>query len=153
MSRYILMASFVGAMAVALAAQAPQQGTKFIGTWKLDVARSHYTPGPAPKAETVTVGAADISIEGTNADGTPYHASYAPIQGKAVPVTGGEANETATVTRVNSRTLRFENVVGKGKMSGRVVLARSGNLVTATFQGTDKDGKPVHSREVYTRQP
>ncbi len=153
MSRYIFMASFVGAMAVALAAQAPQTGTQFIGTWKLDVARSHFTPGPAPKAETVTVGDADISIEGTNADGTPYHLTYTPINGKSVPVTGGEPGQTTTITRVNSRTWRIHDVAGKGKMSGRVVLSRSGKLATATFQGTDKDGKPARAREIYSRQP
>jgi hypothetical protein len=30
------------------------QGEPFAGTWKLDVAKSKYDPGPAPKSQTRT---------------------------------------------------------------------------------------------------
>ena len=43
------------ALSVSSTAQAPDP---FVGTWKLDVAKSTYKPGPAPKSLTVVIEAA-----------------------------------------------------------------------------------------------
>src|ERR1039457_3689941 len=65
-----------------------------IGTWKLNVAKSKYTPAPFPlKSMTVTREAADGGVKqtttGEQADGTAINASYtAKYDGKDVQVTG-----------------------------------------------------------------
>lgn len=151
--KYLSTMVVFASLAVALAGQAPQQGTKFIGTWKLDAAHSRYTPGPTPKAETVTVTATEVSIEGTNPDGSAYHVSYTPINGQSVPVTGGAPNETTKITRVSDRVLQLEMTAGQAKRKGRATLSARGQSVTVNVKGTDAEGKPISSHEVYIRQP
>ena len=47
-------------VAIAASGAAPiAQGIPGIGTWKLNVAKSKYSPGPAPKSATVTFSAVD----------------------------------------------------------------------------------------------
>ena len=55
MSRRSVLVSLAGILALGLTlsvnAQAPQG---LIGTWKLNVAKSKFSPGPAPKSMTIT---------------------------------------------------------------------------------------------------
>jgi len=60
----------VGVLTAALGsagvAQTPVPG---LGTWKLNVAKSKYSPGPAPKSATVTFStAAQVQTESESAD-------------------------------------------------------------------------------------
>ena len=59
------------ALSVSSTAQAPDP---FVGTWKVDLAKSTYKPGPAPKNLTVTIEAAGkgikVAAEGVAGDGT-----------------------------------------------------------------------------------
>ncbi|HEX7528268.1 MAG TPA: hypothetical protein VF425_04110, partial [Thermoanaerobaculia bacterium] len=45
----------------------------WIGTWKLNVAKSKYTPGPGPKSQTLkfeaTPAGIKLSTDGVNAEG------------------------------------------------------------------------------------
>lgn len=51
------------------------QTDSFLGTWTLNVAKSKYSPGPPPKAQTSTYEAAGqgvkVTAKGTGADGKP----------------------------------------------------------------------------------
>ena len=55
-----LTAVFALAVNVSTGAQAPDP---LVGTWKLDVAKSTYKPGPAPKSATVVIEAAGKGIK------------------------------------------------------------------------------------------
>ena len=59
----------IAAAAVELAAQGADP---FVGKWQLNVAKSKYTPGPAPKSETRTyvVAGQDIKASSQGVDGT-----------------------------------------------------------------------------------
>src|SRR5450756_1548650 len=71
-----------------------------LGTWKLDVAKSKYTPAPMPiKSLTVTREASDggvkVTITGEQADGTAINATYTiKYDGKGVQVTGNSPYDT-----------------------------------------------------------
>lgn len=69
------------------------QGNPFVGTWKLNIAKSKFEPGPAPKSPTRTVVAqgegAKYSFDGDGADGTSFSYSFTgKYDGKDYPVTG-----------------------------------------------------------------
>ena len=55
---------------------APAQNQQLVGTWKVDIAKSKYEPGAAPKNETLRfepVGDGfKVSLDGVNQQG-PYH--------------------------------------------------------------------------------
>jgi len=54
MKRFLCLLSFVVITALA-AGPLIAQTNPFIGTWKLNVAKSKFEPGPAPKSQTRTV--------------------------------------------------------------------------------------------------
>src|SRR6476659_3145337 len=85
----------VGTVVAALAAiqLAAQAADPLIGTWELSIAKSTYTPGPAPKSETRTYVVAGQEIQATSkgvgADGTPTSGQWTVnYDGKDRPLTG-----------------------------------------------------------------
>jgi hypothetical protein len=81
-------------LALAIATVAAFGADNTIGTWKLDLAKSKYSPAPMPvKSLTVTREAADggvkVTITGEQADGTAINSSYtAKYDGKDVQIAG-----------------------------------------------------------------
>src|SRR6476469_641417 len=65
-----------------------------IGTWKLNVAKSKFSPGPAPKSQTLKIEAwgtdgVTYTADGVDADGKPTHWTFqGKYDGKAVPFKG-----------------------------------------------------------------
>jgi hypothetical protein len=77
-----------------------------LGTWKLNVAKSKYSPGPAPKSVTVTYEAAGDGYKRTGesiaADGKKTSFEYtAKYDGKDYPVKGSENFDAISVKRID----------------------------------------------------
>jgi hypothetical protein len=52
-----------------------------VGTWKLNLSKSKYSPGPAPKSQTLKIEAwgddgVKYTADGTSADDKPLHAEF-----------------------------------------------------------------------------
>jgi hypothetical protein len=145
-----LAACFVGAAAI-LAADAN------VGTWKLNSAKSKFTPG-TPKNDTVIVEAVGanmkITVDGTDGDGKPAHNVWTgKFDGKDYSVTGDPASDMRSYTKVNDRTLTLAQKKGsKVTTTGRIVLSADGKSRTVTITGTDPQGKKVASTAVYDKQ-
>jgi hypothetical protein len=79
MKRLLVLAAFV---AVSLVGLGPllAQTNPFVGTWKLNVAKSKYVGVQPPKSETETVQAqgdgANVNFEGVAGDGSPIAFSF-----------------------------------------------------------------------------
>jgi hypothetical protein len=120
-----------------------------IGTWKLNVEKSKYTPGPMPvKTLTVTREAADGGVKqtvtGERADGTAISASYtAQYDGKDVHVTGNAPYDMIAIKQVNANTLTDTRAKTGStyKATGRTVVSNSGKTMTTTTKGTNSEGK------------
>jgi hypothetical protein len=120
-----------------------------LGTWKLNVAKSTYTPAPFPiKSLTAMREASDGGVKQTTtverADGTVVHASYtAKYDGKDVQVTGNGNYDTIAIKQVNDNTLTDERkkTGGPFKASARTVISNGGKTMTTTTKGTNADGK------------
>jgi hypothetical protein len=100
-----------------------------IGTWKLNVAKSKYTPGPTPKSATLTYEETADGIkrtgESVDADGKTTSFEYtAKFDGKDYPITGSDLYDAISLKRINEQTAE-----GTLKKSGKVVSrARAGSL-------------------------
>jgi hypothetical protein len=132
-----------------------------IGTWKLNVEKSKYTPAPFPvKSLTSTREASDGGVKVTNtgerADGTPINSSYtAKYDGTESHVTGsGAPYDTVAIKQVNANTLTDErkNTGGSYHATGRYVISGGGKTMTWTAKGTDADGKAFTATFVYEKQ-
>lgn len=137
------------------------QDNPFVGTWKLNVAKSKYEPGPAPKSMNRAVVAqgqgAKYSSEGVGADGTPFAFSFASnYDGKESPITGTGAPggaDSISLKRISPN--KVEAILKRGgKESGTSVaeVSADGKVTTLNSKGTNPDGKPYHTVSVYDKQ-
>lgn len=85
--RAVVFGALVVAMGAASSAQTPVPG---LGMWKLNVAKSKFSPGPAPKNSMVTFSAVGAGvkavIDAVGASGQKTHWEYtAGFDGKRIP--------------------------------------------------------------------
>jgi hypothetical protein len=138
-----------------------EEKAPFAGTWKLDLAKSKYDPGPAPRSATdvnTDVNGAMKSVqESVDAEGKASKVEWtAKFDGKDYPVTGGAAGTTISLTRPDSADPRTVDwvwkVPGKPVVSGRTVYSKDGKSRTITDKSTDAAGKTTARTRVYQRQ-
>ena len=154
--RAAAMAGFVAVVAGTVLAQSPDA---HIGTWKANLAKSTYNPGPAAKSATTTIDAAGagtkVIVDQSLADGTVRHWEFtANYDGKDVPVTGNNPDaDTIARTRPNANTVNsVSKKGGKTTILQTSVVSSDGKMRTVTTTGTNGAGKPVNNVVVYDRQ-
>src|SRR4051794_30212666 len=113
MTRTYLTTAFASMLAALLGGAVLAQTTDSqVGTWKLNVAKSKYSPGPVPKSATTKIEAAGAStkvvVDQTLADGTTRHFEFtANYDGKDNPVTGDNPDaDMVARTRINANTVQ-----------------------------------------------
>jgi hypothetical protein len=141
---------FVG-VAVCLAADT------FIGTWKLNEAKSKIGAGSPKLTTTVYEAVGDsvkVTVDGTDGDGKPLHNEWTgKYDGKDYPVTGDPSTDTRSYKKVNDHTLAFTNKKGdKVTISGLGVVSADGKTRTVTLTGTDSKGNKFSTTAVYHKQ-
>ena len=152
----VMLAAAVLAAAVVTAAQTTDP---FVGTWRLNVAKSKYTPGPTPKSITSTYEAAGkgykVSVKNEPSTGPVQQYSYTTtLDGTDTPVTGNNPNaDTISVKRIDARTLEIVNKKGgKVTTTQRQVVSADGKTRTVTTTGTDASGQKVNNVAVFEKQ-
>ena len=130
-----------------------------VGVWKLNVAKSKYSPGPAPTSGTTTIEAAGagtkVSVDQTFPDGAKRQYSFtANYDGKDVAVTGNSPDmDMAARTRVNANTVKtVAKKNGKVTTTQTSTVSSDGKTRTVTTKGKNAKGQPVNNVAVYERQ-
>ena len=157
--RLLKLASMLVLAAVACA-PAFAQSSPAIGTWKLNVEKSKYDPGPAPKSLTRTLEAqgdnVKYSFDGVTAEGIGFTYSFTvAFDGKESPISGSMPGgaDAISITRTDSNN--FEATLTKaGKVIGtaKSEISKDGKVTTVTARGTNADGQPTSSLAVYDKQ-
>ena len=89
-----------------------------------------------------------VTINETNAEGKSITWHYKPVEGQAVTVIGRD-NTTVLVKKVNDHTNeQIWNSNGRTNRS-KAVLSKDGKTTTFTMDGTDKDGKPSATGDIW----
>jgi hypothetical protein len=150
----------IAALIIASAAPALAQpaGDPFLGTWKLDLARSSFTPGPPPKAKTLVFSAtADgILIDETEVepDGQvlTFKIPYAR-DGRPTPQTASPAYDMLAVTQPDAFTADWK-VMRQGQVIGsaRASVSRDGRTLTMVSRIRPDAGSTRSQRSVFDRQ-
>jgi len=129
-----------------------------IGTWKLNAAKSKYTPGPAPKSATITYEETADGIkrtgESVDAEGKTTSFQYtAKYDGKEYPITGSDLYDAITLKRINDQTAEATlKKSGKVVSHARRIISKDGKVMTLTITGTDPKGEKMHNVAVYDKQ-
>ncbi len=149
-----------GLIALAITTIAALGADNSIGTWKLNVKKSTYTPAPMPVKSLVVAreasdGGVKVTTTGEQANGTAINASYtAKYDGKDVQVTGNSPYDTISIKQVNANTLTDarKKTGGPYHATGRTVISKGGKTMTTTTKGTNADGKQFVSTFVFDKQ-
>jgi hypothetical protein len=153
--RLLILGIVLGAGIATLSAQAANPR---IGTWQLNVAKSKYSPGPAPKSQTLKIEASGqgekVTSELTDAAGARTTTSYtANYDGKDYPLSGSPTADMVSLKRINARTSeRVDKRVGKTVSTYRRVVSPDGKTMTVTIKGTNPQGKPMSNAVVFEKQ-
>ena len=145
-----LAALFVG-VTVCLA-DSPQ-----MGTWKLNEAKSTFSPG-APKNNTVVYEASGdnikVTVDGVDGSGAATHNEWTgKFNGRFYAVTGDATSDMRSYRKINAHTLALTAKKGSEvTLTGRIVVSADGRTRTLTTTGTDSNGKKVSNRAVYDKQ-
>ncbi|SRR6266508_4435419 len=128
-----------------------------MGTWKLNEAKSKFSPG-ATKNHTVIYEAAGdsvkVTVDGVDGAGNPSHNEWTgKFDGKFYAVTGDPTSDMRSYRKVNNHTLALTGKKdGKVSLTGRIVVSANGRTRTVTTTATDSKGKRVSNRAVYDKQ-
>jgi len=126
-----------------------------LGTWSLNVARSKFMPGPAPKSMTVTITAVGkgvkVTTAGVNADGSKSATEYtANFDGKDAPFKGSpDVDAVSLVRKDGSTTVRTDKKGGKVVQTVTRVVALDDSFFTVSVKGTDAKGQAIDSTLVF----
>jgi len=157
--------SFLLVSVVALLSGVVDGADMFSGTWKLNAAKSKYSPGPAPVSGTTILSTVDgglkFVVDGVNAAGKKTHSDYTfkfdgrdypqkpMLDGKLDP----EGADMISAKRIDDYT--YETTASlKGTVLAvtKVVVARDGKTRINTVTGKNAHGQAVSNTVVYEKQ-
>lgn len=149
-------------LVVSLAAQSAASIDKaYMGTWKLDVAKSTYENATAPKEGTRTHedrgnGFVLVIQDGVNAQGAKTHSEYVyKPDGREYPIAA--PNQTGmqriALKSVDPYTVTFQiKVDGRVTSDGKRTVSKDGKTMTIEQTGTDPQGQRVHTVAMFQKQ-
>jgi hypothetical protein len=133
----------------------------WMGTWKLNLAKSSYSPGPGPVPGTVTIfrmmpqkDGFLYTVDTTPPNGKPTHSeAFARFDGKDYPEVGNPAADTNRFHRIDDRTYGLtDRRNGADALSFRVTISVDGKTRTSVATGKNASGRQVHNVGVWDRQ-
>jgi hypothetical protein len=135
------------------------------GTWRLNLAKSKYSPASlAPKSTTakwvVAGDSATVTVDSVDSQGRTVHTEYtAKFDGKDYPwrsTIDGKPNLTqdaVSLRRIDDYTYEIVNKLkGQVLTTQRTVISRDGKSRTNTVTGKMADGTSVNHTVVFERQ-
>ena len=146
-------------LVLALAALAMAADDPFVGTWKLNVAKSKYGLRQPQKNEILKIDAQQNGLkyvaDGVDAEGKAIHFEFSPkYDGKFYPVTGTVAAGSDMALRkidANTRELVLK-IGGKDIQRRRDVISKDGKTLTRTVTAMTTKEQDTKDAIVFDRQ-
>ena len=149
-----LAGTLVATAGIVGSAQTPVPG---LGSWKLNPAKSKFSPGPAPTSGTVTFTAVGQGVKAVvdtvGPTGAKVHWEYtADFDGKPHPVTGNPDGDMVVAKRVNATTVETTYTLkGKQTTVNTRVVSADGKTMTVTSKGTNAQGQKIDNMQVFEK--
>jgi len=137
---------------------AAQTADPLLGTWELNVAKSKFHSGPAPKSETRTYVVAGNEIKATSkrvdANGkTTTGAWTVNYDGKDRPATGLVDGDSLSLKRIDAFSAEFtQKKAGKVVATGKRVISKDGKAMTISTKGTNAKGQAFDDVLVFDKR-
>jgi len=158
MKRIAILALLLLACGAAMARTQTPTKPVYVGTWKLNVAKSTYSPGPAPKSQTAildsTSGGMKVVSDRVEADGQKVHFEWtAKFDGKDYPVTGDPSRDVVSVKKIDDYNLEITNKKsGKITTTIKAVYAKDGKTRVETVTGSSAQGQAIKNVTSWEKQ-
>ena len=130
-----------------------------LGTWVLNVGKSSYSPGPAPKSQTIKMEAwgddgVSYVADGVGGDDKPTHSEFqAKYDGKDYEFKGLPDADMLSYAKVDANTLDATlKLKGAAVQTVHIVVSEDGKTRTVTQTGKNAQGKDVKITAVYEKQ-
>lgn len=129
---------------------------QFIGTWKINSAKSG--PMPPPKSGIVKIEAREnglkVAFDYKSADGKVTRTEYtAKYDGKDYPVTGNANVEAVALARTDANTIEAAWKKGGTVIErDRGVVSNDGKTLTVTSKGKNVQGQEINNIIVFDKQ-
>lgn len=158
MRRILLLAALATCCAIVFSSTVVLAADNWLGTWKLNVAKSKFSPGPAPQGRTLkfesTADGIQQSADTMTSDGSPTHSGYlSKFDGVDVPWTGNPDADMASAKKIDDNS--YANTWkknGKTTIQVKAVVSKDGKTLTGFQTGRNAKGQKVKNLEVYDRQ-
>ena len=163
--RRVSMLTFVLVVLAAASILVAQKSDPLSGTWKLNLAKSKYSPASlAPKSGTtkleVSGDAIKTTTDGVDAQGRTTHTEYAAkFDGKDYPWKGtiaGKPNldqDSVSWKKIDDSNYEVVNTLkGQVLTTQRTVVSRDGKTRTNTLTGKNAQSQTINNTQVYERQ-
>jgi hypothetical protein len=144
--------------AAASFAAIPMMANPMMGTWKLNEAKSKFSPG-ATKNHTVSYteakgGKTMVTVDGMDKDGKAVHWSWTgKFDGQSYKTKGNPIADSAVYNPVNDRTNHLTLMKnGKTIVTGTIAVSKDGKSRTVTTTMTDASGKKHTDKAYYDKQ-
>ena len=127
------------------------------GTWKLNTAKSKFSPGPGPKSNTVTYSREGdwvvTKAQGVNAEGKATSSSNRfKLDGKEYPYKTPIVEGMISIKQIDDFNSEATIKGGKASVTSKAMISKDGKTRTLTSTGTNAEGKPVNTVAVYEKQ-
>jgi hypothetical protein len=148
-----LVALITGAAVIACAGE-----NAVVGTWKLNISKSKFNPGPPPKEEIRVYEAQGegikVTVRTVEADGhsTTIHIA-ANYDGKDYPVTGSSDYDAVELKKVNDQTAEATLMHGRNLIAtAKREVSADGKTMTITYKTSPDRERPINNRAVYDKR-
>jgi hypothetical protein len=133
-------------------------GDPVLGTWRLNVNKSSYNPGPAPKSQVrryeAVEGGIQVTIKTVTADGKSTSVQH-PLNydGQEHPITGSGQADAIALEKIDEYTSEAvlkhaAKIIGRNRRT----VSPDGKTMTITYEGAGNGGRPIKNIAVYERQ-
>ena len=153
----VLILGCIAGLVLSVAHAAPSDDP-VLGTWQLNVAKSHFTPGPGWRSQIrvyqATPEGVSVTWSGVDAKGEKMQVSYSyAYDGRDYAMLGSASYDTLNAVRIDDRTVRSEEK-RDGKTVGIAVrtVSPDGKVLTITDEGTNRKGQRFWQLLIFDRQ-
>ena len=152
MRKALLVLAFCGVAALLWAAD------PFVGTWKMNPAKTKVIPGPVAKSVTANIVQKGDSFKWTMdfvpEDGNALHMEWSgKFDGKDYPVTGDPDSDTYAFKKIDSNTIEeVDKKAGKAVGNFQSMISKDGKTLTQTGKYKDAKGQESTVTAVFDKQ-
>ncbi len=157
-SACIVMLAAMLAVACPIASHSAEARDHIVGSWRLNLKKSTFNPGPGPKGQIRTYthsgDVEHLTAKGVGPDGKPTLVRYsARYDGQDYPITGSSGGDQIMLKRIDDFTTQStEKRDGKSVITARRTVSADGKTLTVVTKGTAPDGTTLDHVMVFDRR-